>query len=122
MTVILLIEDEDMVRATVRVQLKSAKLEVIEASNGVEGIELFRQHKVDLVITDIIMPEKEGIGVIREIREINPKARILAMSGGGRTNNFEFLKHARTLGASAAIQKPFSRKQLLEAVIACLSG
>lgn len=122
MTVILLIEDEDMVRATVRVQLKSAKLEVIEASNGVEGIELFRQHKVDLVITDIIMPEKEGIGVIREIREINPKARILAMSGGGRTNNFEFLKHARTLGASATIQKPFSRKQLLEAVIACLSG
>jgi DNA-binding response OmpR family regulator len=67
---------------------------------------MFRSEKPDLVITDIIMPEKEGIQTITEIRREQPDAKIIAVSGGGRVGNTDFLKIARSLGADDAVAKP----------------
>jgi DNA-binding NtrC family response regulator len=75
-----------------------------------------------LVITDIIMPDQEGIATIRDIRAIDPEAKIIAMSGGGRRNNFEFLGYTEKLGAMASLEKPFTRQQLLETVARCLKA
>lgn len=83
MATILLIDDDELVRITVRRILESASHTVIEARNGNEGLELVRAVPLDLIITDIIMPEREGIETIMEIRKLNTKIGIVAISGGG---------------------------------------
>lgn len=122
MPTVLLIDDEELIRNVVRAQLESAKLKVTEACDGREGVAQYRKQRFDLVITDIIMPEQEGIATIREIRSIDPNAKIVAISGGGRRHNFEFLDYTRKLGAMASLQKPFTRQQLLETVARCLEA
>lgn len=110
---VLVIEDEAALRQTIRRMLESAGHEVVEAENGRTGLEIFRKNSLDVVITDIIMPNKEGIETIRDIRALNPDIRIVAISGGGRTKNFDFLRIAGKLGANATLAKPFQRQQLL---------
>lgn len=110
---VLVIEDEAALRQTIRRMLESAGHEVVEAENGRTGLEAFRKNLLDVVITDIIMPNKEGIETIRDIRALNPGIRIVAISGGGRTKNFDFLRIAGKLGANATLAKPFQRQQLL---------
>lgn len=113
---VLVIEDEAALRQTIRRMLESAGHEVVEAENGRTGLEIFRKNSLDVVITDIIMPNKEGIETIRDIRALNPDIRIVAISGGGRTKNFDFLRIAGKLGANATLAKPFQRQQLLAAL------
>jgi DNA-binding response OmpR family regulator len=113
---ILLIEDEPAVRETVRQVLASEGHDVICASDGRKGVDLFRKSVFDLVVTDIIMPEKEGIQTISEIRAINPRARIIAMSGGGRVGSTDFLSVASKLGANDTIAKPFDPEDLIAKV------
>ncbi len=115
---VLVIEDETALRQTIRRMLESAGHEVVEAENGRSGIEAFRKHRLDAVVTDIIMPNKEGIETIRDIRALDARIRIVAISGGGRTRNFDFLRIAGKLGATATLAKPFKRDQLL----ACVEG
>jgi DNA-binding response OmpR family regulator len=115
---ILLIEDDSDLRLAVRTMLTQAGHDVTEAADGARGLEQFRADHFDLVVTDIIMPDKEGIQTIREIRELDPGARILAISGGTQV----YLTMARHLGACGALAKPFRRAELVEMVARCLSG
>jgi len=89
---------------------------VLEAADGIEGLEIYRQEPTDLVITDLIMPEKEGIETIIELKRDFPEVKIIAMSGGGRIEPESYLNIAQKLGALQTLTKPFDRKELLEAV------
>jgi YesN/AraC family two-component response regulator len=101
--------------------LQSLNVQVIEAANGVAGLSIFRKHKPHLVITDIMMPEKDGIETLREMRVIDPKARIIAISGGGGGKYANPLALARELGAVAAFEKPLHRQQFVTAVSRALA-
>jgi DNA-binding NtrC family response regulator len=113
---ILLIDDEQMVRKIVRKMLERAGHEVIEAENGRLGLEQLGQGAFDLVLTDIIMPEMEGVETVMSVREHHPSVKIIAMSGGGRTGNMDFLATAQKLGAAAILNKPFTIASLNEAM------
>jgi DNA-binding NtrC family response regulator len=116
MSTILVIDDEAPMRKMIRTILESAHHQVIEAPNGITGLRLFREQRPELVITDILMPDKEGIETIREIKQIAPKARIIAISGGGRTSRTDFLTVAEKFGAMESLKKPFRRNDLLACV------
>jgi DNA-binding response OmpR family regulator len=120
MATILLIEDEQMLIDTLEIVLSKAGHQVVTAGNGVIGLEKFGESRPDLVITDIIMPEKEGLDTISEIRERDKTVPILAYSGGGRTKNFDFLRMADRLGATEVLRKPFSTEDFIAAVTRCL--
>jgi CheY-like chemotaxis protein len=113
---ILLVDDEDMVRMQIRSSLELEGHQVREASNGREAIDMLNGYKPDLMITDILMPEKEGIETIMEVRQKYADIKIIAISGGVRTDNMDFLKIAKRLGADLALPKPFGRQQLLTLV------
>jgi len=114
---ILIIEDNDDLRTIVTDALIAAGHEVIQAADGVEGIESQRNASADLVITDILMPEKEGIETIRDLTREFPALPIIAMSGAGRSQSANALPFiAKELGAHAFLRKPFGSRDLLEAV------
>ncbi len=116
MTTVLVIDDEDMVRATLRQLLERRGFEVVEAQDGEEGQRLFRSRRADVVICDIIMPRSEGIGTIMGIRRMAPDVPIIAMSGGGRAHALELLQVAEQFGADHVLEKPFRMAQLLDLV------
>ena len=118
---ILIIDDEDELRSMLRQMLEQASHEVTEAVNGAEGIQLYEQDRPDLIITDIIMPEKEGVETIIALRRADPDLPIIAISGGGRLDATDFLTMTKKLGARRTLPKPFRRHQLLEAVGECLA-
>jgi CheY-like chemotaxis protein len=113
---ILLIDDDDAVRTMLRLTLVEFGHEVIEARNGLEGLALFPTSGADLVITDIIMPGKEGVEVIIELRRLHPRLKIMAISGGGRVGPTDYLRIASYLGAAKVLAKPFSNEELLVAL------
>lgn len=117
---ILVIDDDAMVRATIRDILESQGYSVEEAENGRAGLAKMRKNRADLVVTDIIMPEMEGVEAMLAVREEFPGVKVIAISGGGRTANYDFLGVAGKLGANKTLQKPFTRDELLRAVCACL--
>ncbi len=118
---ILIIDDDDELRSMLRQMLEQAGHEVTEAVNGAQGIQLYQQDRPDLIITDIIMPEKEGVETIIALRRADPDLPIIAISGGGRLDATDFLTMARKLGARRTLSKPFRRDQLFEAVGECLA-
>jgi len=118
---ILIIDDEELARYTVREILQSAGHKVAEAANGAEGIALQKAQLFDLIITDIIMPEKEGVETIIELKRDFPDLKIISISGGGRTRNLDFLRLAKQFGAECALPKPFSEDDLLKCVNSCLA-
>ena len=88
---------------------------VFTARNGVEALKLIGENSFDLVVTDILMPEGDGLTVINGLKKMQPKSRVLAISGGGRyMDSKEYLKIAEGFGADAAIMKPFNREQFLQ--------
>ena len=113
---ILVIEDDAQVRAMLRQMLERAGYEVVEAPDGRAGVRLYRQEKADLIITDLIMPEKEGIETITELRRDFPDVKIIAISGGGRIAPEVYLRMARSLGALRTFAKPIERKEIIETV------
>ena len=113
---ILIIDDEDQSRNMLCQALTRAGYEVLTARDGSEGIELFRTVKADLIITDILMPDKEGLETIMELRRDFPDVKIIAMSGGGLTGNLNFLDIAERLGAQRTLQKPFHLQEVLQLV------
>ena len=119
---ILVIEDNPIVRNTVMRILQSAGYSVVTAKDGLHGVDMFRKEQPDLVITDIIMPQQEGIGTIREILADHPGTKIIAISGGGRIGNTDFLQIARKMGAIDALQKPFDPDDLLNRIDSCLKA
>jgi len=122
MAKILVVDDEALLAKSLSIILTKAGHTVVTAENGKMGLEVFARENPDLVITDIIMPEMEGIEAIQILRSQAPKLPIIAVSGGGRTKNLEFLRVAEKLGANAALGKPFTKEQLLAAVANCLAA
>jgi CheY-like chemotaxis protein len=122
MAKILVIDDDELVRTTIKAALELADYEVMEAVDGQEGVNTFQGGGFDLVVTDIIMPEKEGIETIIEIRQHDPNIKIIAISGGGRTSNQIFLDVAKKFGAVDVLAKPFTPKQLVAMVQKVLAG
>jgi two-component system, chemotaxis family, chemotaxis protein CheY len=119
---ILLIDDDGLMRDLVRATLEEAGYIVIQARNGREGLALYRAAPPDLVLTDLVMPEQDGIGVIIALRKEFPAVKIVAMSGGGRGSAADYLKSARLLGAVGTLPKPFTHEALLAAIEAALAS
>jgi DNA-binding NtrC family response regulator len=113
---ILIIDDDHHILLMIKKMLERAGFEVDLASNGNEGLELLKRMPVDLVITDIIMPEKEGLETIREMKRLRSDLKIIAMSGGGKVSSDNYLNTAKIFGASRVMAKPFSQKQMISAV------
>ncbi|MEW5726067.1 MAG: response regulator [Thermodesulfobacteriota bacterium] len=111
---ILVIDDDESLRKMLGQMLVKAGHEVRLARDGREGVLLFRQGPADLVITDILMPEKEGIETILELRREYPQVKILAISRGGTVDPGTYLNMARDLGADRTLGKPFSWSRLDE--------
>jgi len=122
---ILIIDDEKSIRTMLRDVLESEGHTVIEAPNGTVAMQHWRAQSaaqpIDLIITDILMPDKDGIEVIREIRRLAPDMKIIAISGGSPQVNMRLLEIANRLGAYRTIDKPFGLNVLLDAVRAALS-
>ena len=116
MACILIIEDDDQFRTWLCKVLEKEGHTVEGAADGSAGLKRFHQQSFDLVITDLIMPNKEGIETIVDLKVIHPAAKIIAISGGGRNHPKPYLEIAEKLGANRTIEKPFERDQLLFAV------
>jgi DNA-binding response OmpR family regulator len=123
---VLIIDDERDVRDSVRKILERAGFEVNVADGGAAGLEAYRSHGADVVITDIIMPEPHGVDVIAALRKADERVRIIAISGGGNfgpsgympaaiTTN-AYLAAASKAGANAVLTKPFERQELVDLI------
>jgi DNA-binding response OmpR family regulator len=121
MQLILVIDDDHAVRLTTQMILEDAGYEVICAVDGEQGLRVFERTSPHVVITDIIMPNKEGLETIMQIRSHGSKTPILAVSGGGRIGNADFLQMAGQLGANEILAKPFKPQELVAAVRRLLS-
>tara|TARA_R110001592_G_scaffold299826_2_gene570882 strand:+ start:230 stop:607 length:378 start_codon:yes stop_codon:yes gene_type:complete len=121
---VLVIDDHYAMRKTIREVLEDAGHEVLEAPDGQSGIDMRGRYEVDLVITDIFMPEKEGMSTIRDMCARFPGSRIIAMSGGNDdlTAPEGFIQLAERFGACATITKPFKIDDFLAVVTQVLSG
>ena len=120
MTKILVIEDNPIVLDTLSRVLQTGGYEVVVAKDGVDGLAAFRLEQPDLVVSDMIMPGQEGTETIRYILAEEPDAKIVAISGGGRIGNIDFLDLAKKMGATAVLAKPFDPDDLLAIVANCL--
>lgn len=116
MTHILIIDDDPPTRRMLRQVLEREGYDVIEARDGREGLQYYRAAPTDLIITDLLMPEKEGLETIMELRRDFPRARIIAISGGTKLGRLNFLAMAQKLGAQYTLQKPFSLQEMVEIV------
>jgi CheY-like chemotaxis protein len=126
---ILVVDDNDLILQTVRTMLERAGHQVAVAVNGRDGLRQLRSASFDLVITDILMPELEGMEMMRALRQSSSAIPIIAMTGGpsgrnpdSRSAGPDYLRMARTLGATQTIGKPFTGPQLLALVAECLSA
>ena len=113
---ILVIDDNDDLRDTLRAILERAGYTVHEARNGREGFACCQAQPVALVMTDLLMPEQEGMETIQQLRAMDPPPNIIALSGGGQTLRMDFLQLAQALGANRTLQKPIRARDLLTAV------
>lgn len=111
---ILIIDDEPPIRTLLRLALESVGHEVVEAQDGRVGLTLYRQNPTDLIITDILLPELNGLDIILELVHEFLNVKVIAMSGGTEQGNF--LNTAKLLGARQTLQKPFSIEKLLSVV------
>ena len=120
MAKILVIDDEPQARTMLRGMLEDEGYTVVDAKNGKEGLERYRDEPTDLVITDIIMPEMEGIETILKLQRLSPQVKIIAISGGGRLAAKDCLDDARDFGAQYVFNKPIENSRLLKAIIELL--
>jgi DNA-binding response OmpR family regulator len=116
MPLILVIDDEVHIRTLLREMLERSGYEVMDAPDGAAGIRLYRENPADLVITDIIMPKKEGLETITDLRIEFPEVKIIAMSGGGTVGPESYLQIAEGFGALRIFAKPFKMNELLAAI------
>lgn len=113
---ILIVDDEESVRVALARWLTGARHELHQAADGNEALQVLAKQEIDVVVTDIFMPHREGLETIREIRARWPDVHIIAMSGGGRIRSAEFVQVAEKLGASVILNKPFTGDELADAV------
>jgi len=113
MSGILVVEDDNDLRTMLKVSLNRRRFTVMEAENGKEALTHFKPSMIDLVITDLIMPEEDGLKVIMRMRELKPSIKIIAISGGGKAGPGSYLNLAKALGADAIYSKPFSVNDMI---------
>lgn len=118
---VLVADDEALVRDALSILLRTAGYEVICVSDGAQAVESFKARDADLVITDIVMPNQEGIETIQVLRKLKPDLPIIAISGGGRVSPTGYLQIAKTLGASVTLSKPLKPVELLRVVAELLA-
>jgi DNA-binding response OmpR family regulator len=116
MTRILLVDDDDGLRRVLAQALTQQGYAVVEASNGREALELYDRHGADVVVIDVVMPEKEGLETIVELKQRPRIPGIVVMSGGGQISPKVYLKIAKAYRADEILEKPFSGEELLAAV------
>lgn len=110
---VLIIDDDELMRTTLEAILGTAGYETATAANGRRGLDWLERNTADLVITDIYMPEQEGIETIIELRQKHPAIKVVAISGGGETGAPSMLEFAEKLGAMRALHKPFTVDQVI---------
>ena len=114
---ILVVEDDPGIRRTLQIALSQAGYQVIEAEDGHEAMRLWRDQGADLVITDILMPDKNGLEVIIELRAPSPSTPIVVITDGGQSKQIRLLEeNAKLLGAIRAVTKPFRLEEMLAVV------
>ena len=113
---ILVIEDDQQLRRLIRTFLQFEGYEVVEAQDGLQGFEIFQTQPIDLVILDMIMPVKDGMETLMDLRVKSPDLGIIVMSGGDGTGPEPYLEIATRFGASRILPKPFGRHGLIRAV------
>lgn len=121
MSNILIIDDDKVLRFALRAALECGGHEVMEAPDGQVGMDLFREKRPDLIITDILMPERDGIETITGLRKDYPDVKIIAISGGSPKMTIDLLEYAKILGAQHTMAKPIKPEKLLRAVEQVLS-
>lgn len=109
---ILLVDDDDDFRKMLQLSLLDMGYDVVEARDGSEAVSLMAALPPDVVLTDLIMPGKEGLETIRTLKKTHPALRIIAMSGGGRASAHNYLKIAAAMGADRVLAKPFSNDEI----------
>ncbi|EDP64153.1 response regulator receiver protein [alpha proteobacterium BAL199] len=121
MSLILVIDDNEDLRAVIRRTLEAVGHQVLDAQDGRQGLKLLQQHAPQVMITDILMPTKEGLETIREAKALKPQLAIIAMSGGGSMDSRDLLRIAQEFGADIILEKPFRSatvRQAVEALVA----
>ena len=118
---ILVIDDDDEIRRLIVRVMESAAHEVLEARDGAEGLKCITNQDVDVVITDIFMPGRDGLEILREIRKNHPHMHVIAMSGGGEFGDMDVMRIARSFGAFRVLAKPFRINEMLQTVDAALA-
>jgi DNA-binding response OmpR family regulator len=119
---ILIIDDEESALDLLRRILEQEGYEVVEAKNGQEGLEIFRKQRFDLVVTDMVMPVKDGLKTILELRQEDPAVPVIAISGGGAIAKERYLNVAGYIDGVCTIAKPFTRQELLAGVSGLLGS
>ncbi len=115
-------DDDGVIRTAVRKIPESAGYEVLDAADGKTGLQLYREHGPDLLLVDLFMPERDGVEVIRALRQEAPHAKVVAISGGARRGNLELLHAAAALGAPGTPRKPFDSRGLLTTICEALEA
>jgi CheY-like chemotaxis protein len=118
---VLIVEDEKELREMLKTSLIRRNFRVLEAANGKDAIIHFKPAITDIVVTDLIMPEEDGLKVIIKLRELKPSIKIIAISGGGKAGPGSYLNLAKALGADAIYSKPFSMNDLIGKIEELLS-
>lgn len=112
-TSVLIVDDNADMRSFVKIVLERAGFEAQVAADGERALDLQRAHPVDVLITDIFMPERDGIELIHQFKSAFPQVKIIAMSGGGRISKRDYLPFAADIGADLVLRKPFAADALL---------
>jgi CheY-like chemotaxis protein len=116
---ILVVDDEPDICGIAQLLLENAGCDVVCTTNAARALAAVEQRDFDLLITDMLMPEMDGVELINSVRRTKPDQRIMAISGGGMAPRESYLQIASMYGVNGVLAKPFSRDQLLKAVLAC---
>jgi DNA-binding NtrC family response regulator len=116
MTTVLIVDDDDNLRYALSKLLRKAGYLVLEAHNGRVASKLLRKAMPDVLVTDIVMPEQDGMGLLNTARELNPSIPVLVMTGGGNIVGLDYMSLAQTMGANATLCKPFDNDEVLSVV------
>ena len=113
---IMVVDDDAGVRRSLETLLRRAGYDVVQAADGREAVQLWRDHPADLVITNLHMPNKDGFETIIELLSLTPGTPIIAMSGGGQTKRLDLLGNVALLGRVLTIEKPFTLSEMMSVV------
>jgi DNA-binding NtrC family response regulator len=113
---VLIVEDDNQLRALLKLVLVRAGYEVLDTDNAIEAARIYRERRTEVVVTDLLMPDRDGLELILDLRREDRNVRVIAFSGGGEVSPEGYLYIARLFGARRTLTKPFSAEEFLEAI------